>query len=191
MQESGPVTLCLRRLREGDESALEAIMPMLYDELHQVARQRLRNERRGHTLGATALVNEVYLKLVNYKQLLAEDRNQFMAVASNVMRQILIDYARTRKRVKRGGGQAPVPLDEVAPFLSDQEAEEVLMLDSVLERLNLNDERAGLVVQYRFFGGLTLDETAEVMGISKRSVQRSWIVARAWLRKEMVEEIVL
>ena len=189
MQESGTVTLWLRRLHDGDESALDELMPLIYDELHQVAKRRLRKERPGHTLGATALVNEVYLKLVNQNQLDLADRNEFMAVASRTMRNILVDYARAKKRIKRGGGQTPVPFEDVETFLSDKESEEVLALDAALDRLATNDERAGLVVQYRFFGGLTLDETADVLGISKRSVQRSWTMAKAWLRKEIAGEI--
>jgi RNA polymerase sigma factor (TIGR02999 family) len=185
MSEPGTVTLFLRRLNDGDTSALDALMPLVYDELHRVASQRLRRERPGHTLGATALVNEVYLKMVDHKLLELADRNEFLAVASRIMRNILVDYARTRRRAKRGGGLAPVPLDDVAAFLSDQEADEVLVLDEALERLMRIDERAGLVVQYRFFGGLTLDETAEHMGIAKRTIQRSWTMARAWLRMEM------
>ncbi len=191
MPEPGTVTLFLRRLNDGDTSALDELMPLLFDELHRVASQRLRGERPGHTLGATALVNEVYLKMVDHKLLEMADRNEFLAVASRIMRNILVDYARTRRRAKRGGGQANVPLDDVAAFLSDQEADEVLVLDEALERLMQIDERAGLVVQYRFFGGLTLDETAEHMGIAKRTIQRSWTMARAWLRKEMAGGISL
>ncbi len=185
MEEQGTVTRWLHRLHAGDETALEALMPLLYDELRGVARQRLRRERPGHTLGATALVNEVYLRMVNQRQLAATDRNEFLAAASGIMRNILVDYARTRNRAKRGGGQQPIPLEAVEAFLSEREAHEVLELDAAIDRLMEYDERAGLVVQYRFFGGLTLDETAEVMAISKRSVQRAWTVARAWLRMEI------
>ena len=189
MHQPGTVTHLLRRLQTGDTSALEALMPLLYDELHLAARQRLIKERPGHTLGATALVNEVYLKLVKQKQIEASDKNNFMAIASRTMRNILVDYARTRNRAKRGSGVPPVPLDEVALFLSDKESEEVLMLDTALERLYQMNERASEVVQHRFFAGLTLDETAEVMGLSKRTVQRLWVVARAWLRKEIAREV--
>ncbi|MFK7847690.1 MAG: ECF-type sigma factor [Rhodothermales bacterium] len=189
MQEPGTITRWLRRLQEGDTSAFDKLIPLLYDELHLIAKQRLRNERQNHTLGATALVNEVYLKFVNQKQLDLADRKEFMAIASTAMRNILVDYARTKKRVKRGGGQANIPLEDVDAFLSDREAEEVLLLDEALARLANIDERASQVVQYRFFGGLTLEETAEVMGISKRSVQRSWTTAKAWLRKEVAGEI--
>ena len=185
MEEPGTITLWLRRLQDGDASAYDELIPLLYDELHLIAQQRLRKERPNHTLGATALVNEVYLKFANQKQLALADRGEFMAIASTAMRNILVDYARTKKRVKRGGGVAKISLDDVDAFLSDKEADEVLALDGALARLADIDERAGQVVQYRFFGGLTLDETADIMGISKRSVQRSWTTAKAWLRKEV------
>ncbi|MEM8485324.1 MAG: ECF-type sigma factor [Bacteroidota bacterium] len=188
MQETGTVTVWLRRLSDGDASALDELVPLIYDELHRVAQHRINRERKGHTFGATALVNEVYLRLVNGKQLDMADRNDFMAVASQTMRNILVDYARKKNRVKRGGGQASVPLEKVEAFLTQEESEEVLLLDAVLTRLMDINERAGQVVQHRFFGGLTLDETAEVLGLSKRSVQRSWVVAKAWLRKEMAGE---
>ncbi len=191
MQEPGTVTQWLHRLHDGDESALENLIPLIYDELHFVAQQRLRHERAGHTFGATALVNEVYLKLVNSKQLNLADRGEFMALASSTMRNILVDYARKKKRIKRGGGKADVPFDKVEAFLSDRESDEVLVLDAALDKLAAGDERAGLVVQYRFFGGLSIEETADVMGISKRSVQRSWTIAKAWLRKEIAEHVIL
>ena len=189
MLDSGTVTYWLNQLRQGDASALEQLMPIVYDELHLVARQRLKKERPGHTFGATALINEVYLKLVDQKQLDISDRGEFMAVASRIMRNILVDYARARKRLKRGGGVKPVPLEDVEAFLSEQEVEEVLALDTALDKLALQDERASKVVQYRFFGGLTLKETADVLGVSQRSVQRSWTVARLWLRKEVASLI--
>ena len=185
MEEPGTITRWLRQLKDGDASAYDQLIPMLYDELHLIAEQRLRKERANHTLGATALVNEVYLKFVNQRQLDLKDRNEFMAIASTAMRNILVDYARTKKRAKRGGGTPNIPLELVEPFLSSQEAEEVIALDAALERLTKLNERAGQVVQYRFFGGMTLEETAAVMGISKRSVQRAWTTARAWLRKEI------
>ena len=189
MEEPGTITRWLRQLQEGDTSAFDALIPLLYDELHLVAKQRLKRERANHTMGATALVNEVYLKFVNQQQITPADRGEFMAVASQSMRNILVDYARTKKRQKRGGDQVKVSLETVEAFLSDKEAEEVLMLDGALARLAAIDERAGQVVQYRFFGGLTLDETAEIMGISKRSVQRCWNTAKAWLRKEVVGKV--
>ena len=191
MENPGTITVWLQKIQGGDASAYEELIPLLYDELHAIASQRLRKERPNHTLGATALVNELYLKFVQQKQLTTGDRSEFMAFASTAMRNILVDYARSKKRVKRGKGYNMVSLEEVDAFLSEDEAAEVLVLDSALERLSQFDERASQVVQYRFFGGLTLEETADVMGISKRTVQRSWTIARAWLRKEVSEEINL
>lgn len=189
MLAPGQVTQWLTRLGEGDEDALEHLVPLLYDELRRMARQQLRNERPGHTLNPTALVNEVYLKLVQQRQIEAGHRTQFMAVASNTMRRILVDYARMKKRLKRGGDRQPVPLDEAEPFLTDQEADEVLALDEALERLTAVNERASQVVQYRFYSGLTLDETADVLGVSVKTVQRAWLTARAWLRNEVTREL--
>ena len=191
MPTSGEVTQLLHRLDRGDDDALERLMPLLYDELRMVARKQLRRERRNHTLGTTALVNEAYLKLVGQQRLNAEDRGRFFAIAATTMRRILIDYARARKRLKRGGGQTPVPLDEAEAFLTDREADEVLALDDALERLAAVNPRGSQVVQYRFFSGLTLAETAEVMDVSVKTVQRAWVAARAWLRKEVAGELRL
>ena len=190
MTEPHTITKWLHKLREGDESALEQLMPLLYDDLHQIARQRLYRERPNHTLGATALVNEMYLKLIKQQKLNLEDRNDFFAIASRTMRNILVDYARTKKRIKRGGDAVKVSLQDVEGFLSDKEATEVLALDAALDRLATHDERASKVVQYRFFGGLTLQETADALGLSLRTVQRSWTLARAWLRKEISPDLL-
>ena len=179
------VTDLLRRWEGGDGEALDRLVPLLYADLHALARRHLRDERTGHTLNPTALVNEAYLKLVQQREVRAEDRGQFFAVAATTMRRVLVDYARAKKRIKRGGGAEAVPLDDVLPFLSQQDAEEVLALDEALARLDALDARAGRVVQYRFFGGLSLEETAEVLGVSSKTVQRSWTAARAWLRKEV------
>ena len=183
MYAPGEVTQWLRRLRDGDEAALEHLMPLLYDELRVLARKQLRYERSGHTLSTTALVNEAYLRFIEQRQLRAEDRPQFFAVAATTMRRILVDYARTRKRLKRGGGQQPVPLEDVEPFLTVEEADEVLALDAALDRLAALQPRAAQVIQCRFFSGMTLEETAQVLGISLKTAQRDWIAARAWLRK--------
>lgn len=181
----GQITLLLKRLSDGDDEALERLMPLLYDELHTLARSHLRSERAGHTLNATALVNEVYLKLVRHEVIDAANRTQFFGIASKTMRRLLCDYARTRKRLKRGGGVRPLPIDDVEHFLSDEEAGEVLALDEALTRLAAIDPRAGEVVQHRFFSGLTLAETADLLGVSLKTVQRDWSAARAWLRKEI------
>lgn len=185
MPAPGQITRWLRRLRDGDEDALERLMPLFYDELRSVARGQLRNERAGHTLSTTDLVNEAYLRLVDQRQLHAEDRPQFFAIAATTMRRILVDYARTRKRLKRGGGQTPIPLEEAERFLSAEEAEEVLAVDEALDRLALLEPRAVQVVQCRFYSGLTLAETAEALDVSVKTVQRDWVAARAWLRKEI------
>lgn len=179
------VTHLLHRLRAGDDTALEHLVPLLYDELHALARRQLRAERAEHTLNPTALVNEAYLKLMQQREVGAEDRTQFLAIAATTMRRLLVDYARTRQRQKRGGGVRPVPLDDVLPFLSDQEADEMLALDEALTRLEAINPRGSQVVQYRFFGGLSLEETAAILDVSVKTVQRSWTAARAWLRKEV------
>ncbi|MEM7244436.1 MAG: ECF-type sigma factor [Acidobacteriota bacterium] len=182
---SGDVTGWLHRLSKGDDEALDELVPLLHSELRAVARNRLRGERRDHTLGTTGLVNEAYLLLQAQQRIGAEDRNQFLAVASNTMRRLLIDHARTRKRQKRGGGEAPIPLEEVEVFLGDARAEEILELDDALDRLAVANPEGAAVVQHRYFAGYSLDETAAVMNTSVRTVQRKWLAARAWLRKEL------
>lgn len=181
----GDVTVWLHRLQEGDGEALDRLVPLLYDELREQARTRLRNERLGHTLSATALVNEVYLKLLQQNRIQAGDRQQFFAVAGNTMRRILVDYARTRKRRKRGGGESSVPLEEVEAFLSAEEAGDLLAMDEALDRLAAFNPRGAEIVRLRFFAGLTLDETAALLETSSKTVQRGWMAARAWLKKEM------
>ena len=189
MPAPGQVTQWLQHLREGDEAALEHLVPLLYDELRRMARRQLRNERPGHTLNPTALVNEVYLKLVQQRQLQAEDRTQFLAIASRTMQRVLLNYARAKKRLKRGGGQRLIPLEEADHFLTDREADEVLALDEALTRLAEANERGSQVVQCRFYSGLTLEETAQVLGVSVKTVQRDWIAARAWLRREVASDL--
>jgi RNA polymerase sigma-70 factor, ECF subfamily len=186
-----PVTLWLARWRAGDRQAIERIVPLVYDELRQVARRQLRRESRGHTLSATALVHEVYLRLLKQRQLAATDRGGFLGIAGETMRRILVDHARARKRLKRGGEEGPIPLEpgQDVPLLTDAEAEEVLAVDLALERLGKLDERALRVVECRIFAGLTLEETAQALGISAKSVQRTWTTARAWLRKEIGRDV--
>jgi len=179
---SGEITRHLERLREGDAAALDEIVPLLYGELRAIARQWLRKERQEHTFGTTALVHEAYLKLLGQQRLRVEDRGQFFAVASNTMRRLLVDYARTRKRLKRGGEEQPIPLEEVEAFLTDVEAEEVLALEEALKELEVTHPRGRQVVEHRFFGGLSVEETAEALRVSRKTVQRDWIAVRAWLR---------
>ena len=187
MMPEGQVTEWLSRWRAGDREAPERVVPLVYNELRRVARRQLRRESAGHTLSATALVHEVYLRLVLQRQLAATDRNAFLAIAAQTMRRILVDHARARSRLKRGGDDHPIRLevgDEV-PLLTDREVDEVLAIDMALERLAQVDERAHRVVECRIFAGLTLEETAQALGISTKSVQRTWTAARAWLRKEI------
>ncbi len=189
MLAPGQITQWLKRLREGDEAALEHLVPLLYDELRQLARRQLRNERPGHTLNPTALVNEAFLRLVQQRQIKAAVRTQFLAIAGRTMWRILVNYARDKKRLKRGGGHRPIPLDEADRFLTDQEADEVLALDEALDRLTKVNPRGSEVVRCRFYSGLSLEETAEVLGVSVKTVQRDWIAARAWLRREVSSDL--
>ena len=183
------LTIWLGKLAEGDEAALDHVMRVLYDEIRLMARQRLRHERADHTLGATALVNEMYLKLASQRRIQAEDRMQFMGVAAVTMRRVLVDYARARTRAKRGGGEQPVPLDEVEPFLSIEESDEILALDAAISRLADLDARAARIVEQRFYAGLSVAETAQLLGVSTKTVQREWVAARAWLRKEVARQL--
>jgi RNA polymerase sigma factor (TIGR02999 family) len=183
------LTIWLGRMNEGDASALDQVIRLLYDEMRTLARQRLRTERPDHTLAATALVNEMYLKLSAQRRINAADRVQFMGVAAVTMRRVLVDYARTRTRAKRGGGVQPVPLEDVEPFLSIEESDEILALDAAIDRLSALDDRAAKVVVQRFYAGLSVEETAQLLGVSTKTVQREWVVARAWLRKEVAREL--
>ncbi len=188
---SGPISTCLARLRAGERDALDQLFPFIYDELKVVARSQLSREATGHTLGATALVHEAYVRLADRERLVAEDRGEFLAVASQAMRRILIDHARARRRVKRGSGRIPVPLEEIEALMTDESATELLALDDALTRLAAVHERAALVVERRFFGDLTLEETAASLGVSLKTVQRDWLLARAWLRKEIEPDVAV
>lgn len=171
------------------ERKADALVPLVYHELRRLARRHLRAERQGHTLRTTALVHEAYLRLAEQHSLAGGERTQFFAAASTTMRRVLVDYARSHNRLKRGGGTEPVALDEVAELLTDEDCDELVALDDALDRLNLMNPRAATVVQNRFFGGLSLDETAELLGVSPKTVQRDWIAARAWLRKEVAHDL--
>jgi RNA polymerase sigma factor (TIGR02999 family) len=178
-------------LTAGDPEALDRIVRALYDELRDLARRRLRDERSGHTLQATALVNEAYLRLSRENRISAESRTRFLAVASNTMRRILVDYARARGRAKRGGGAERVPLENVEAFLTDEEADEILALEDALVRLSQANPRGARVVELRFFAGLDMEEIAGLLEVSSKTVQRDWIAARAWLRKEVAADLGL
>ncbi len=189
MSESNPgaVTLWLRRWHDGDRGALEHVVPLVYEELRQAARRQVSREPAANTLSATALVHEVYLRLRHRRLIAGGDRQAFLAVASQTMRRILVEHARHRRRLKRGGDRPPLSIDacDELPLVSDGEVDELLALDAALGTLARMDERAARVVEYRIFAGLTLDETAQALEVSTKTVQRTWMTALAWLRKEI------
>ncbi len=187
--ESGEITGLLLDAAKGNRLAFDRLVPLVYDELRGIAHGRLRLERPGHTLNTTALVHEAWLKLAGQTRVAWQNRSHFFAVASEAMRRILIDYAKQRRAGKRGDGAIHLPLEdaELVPdaWLSDADAEELIAMDDALRRLAEFNPRGSRIVQYRFFGGMAEAEVAEVMGISERSVRRSWTIARAWLRREL------
>jgi RNA polymerase sigma factor (TIGR02999 family) len=183
-----PVTVWLSRWRSGQQDALEHIVPLVYDELRQVARRQLSRERLPHALSATTLVHETYLRLLGQRQLQASDRPGFLAVVGCTMRRILVDEARRRNRLKRGGNEPPLALEDEPAAFADVDADEVLALDALLERLAAMNERAARIVEYRIFAGFTLEETASALDVSVKTVQRTWSTARAWLRKELARD---
>lgn len=189
---SDDLTADFRRLAEGDTEALDRVVRCLYDELRDIARRHLRNERPGHTLQTTALVNEAYVRLARQYRIGVESRTQFFAVAATTMRRVLIDYARTRGRKKRGGEHPErVPIEDAESLLTIEQADELLALEEALTRLSQVNERAAKVVEYRFFAGLSLEEIGTVLGVSAKTAQREWIAARAWLRKEVARDLGL
>lgn len=183
------VTACLDRLRAGETGALDLLLPLVYDELRALAGAQLRDERTGHTLSATALVHEAYVRLAARDQLSPRDRSHFFALAAQSMRRVLVEHARARRRQKRGEGRDAIPLHEVEALVGDQAADELIALDEALDRLARVSPRAAQVVERRFFAGLTLEEVAESLGVSSRTVKREWLRARAWLRKEVAADL--
>jgi RNA polymerase sigma factor (TIGR02999 family) len=179
-QSQKTITKLLISLGAGERSAVDKLFPMVYHELRQLAQSQLKGERKHHTLNATALVHEAYLKLVDKSEANWRNRAQFFAVAAKSMRQILIDYARKRKAEKRGGNLPLVTFDEQS-VKREARAEELVALDEVLRELQKSEQRASTVVELKFFGGLTYEEIAEVLGISVPTVRRDWRFAQAWL----------
>ncbi len=178
------ITGLLHRFQSGDEVARAALIDAVYGELRAIANRHMNREREGHTLQATALVNEAYLKLVNLKAADWQGRAHFFAVAARVMRQILVDHARQRLAGKRGGGVLLMPLNEALAFAPDSPSK-LLEVDEALTRLAAEDELVGKVVELRFFGGLSVEETAHVLNVPKRTVEREWTFGRAWLKTEL------
>jgi RNA polymerase sigma factor (TIGR02999 family) len=180
------VTAMLADLTGGNAAIVSALMPLVYDELHRLAENQLRRERRDHTLGATALIHEAYLKLVDQDRVSWQNRAHFLGVAAQAMRRILINYAQQRKAQKRGGDIVATTFDDdLVPRAC--RADYLLDLDDALNRLKVLSARQSAVVEYHFFGGLTHDEIAEVLGVSVPTVRRDWRLARAWLSKELSE----
>lgn len=171
----------------GDASALERLMPLVYDELKRMAHRYMRGERVGHTLQTTALVNEAYMRLVNWKDVNWQNRAQFFAVSAQMMRRILVDFARERQYQKRGGGALQVSLSEAAAFAQARETD-LVSLDDALTALAKLDQRKAQMVEMRFFGGLSIAEVAEVLNVSEETVNRDWRLAKVWLLRELSQE---
>ena len=182
---SPQITQLLLAWGKGDETALETLMPMVYDELRRVAARHLRRQRPGHTLQTTALVNEAYLRLIDSSQVGWQNRAHFFAVSAQLMRRILVDFARSRQYLKRGGGAQQVSLDE-ALVVAPERSADLLELDEALTRLGALNPRQAQVVELRYFGGLSEEETAEALKVSLRTVQRDWNLARLWLYRQIV-----
>ena len=178
------ITQLLVRWREGDQRALDELMPLVYDELRRLAAHYMRGERPGHTLQTSALVNEAYLRLAGQEEIQWQSRAHFFAIAAQAMRRILVDHARRRGGQKRGGGAPKVALDE-ALIISADRAAEVVALDEALTRLAEVDPRKSRVVELRFFGGLSVEDTAEVLSVSPGTVMREWTFIKAWLKREI------
>ena len=178
------VTELLLSWRQGDAAALDRLIPVVYDELRRVARRHLRGETPGHALQSTALVHEVYLRLVDLDSMTLNNRTHFFALAARLMRQILVDHARRQRADKRGGGATMVSLDGALPKALPPSVD-VLALDQALVALSSTDDRQCKVVELRFFAGLNIDETAEALGVSTATVEREWALAKAWLFRRL------
>ena len=178
------VTALLAELGKGNQTAAEKLIPLVYDELKRLARAHMRRERADHTLQTTALVHEAYLKLVRQEEVRWQGRSHFFGIAAHVMRRILIDHARGHLRKKRGGADIVLPLDEVVAF-SPEHSQELVRLDEALDRLATLDSRQSRIVELRFFGGMSVEETASYLGISAKTVKRDWALAKAWLHAEV------
>jgi len=178
------ITRLLVAWSDGDEAALAELTPLVYEELHRLAHHYMSGERPGHTLQTTALVNEAYIRLIDWKTVRWQNRAHFFAVSAQLMRRILVDFARVRGYQKRGGGIRALELDDAAT-LSDSKSPDLVALDEALTSLALLDPRQSSVVELRFFGGLTNEEAAEVLKVSAGTVRRDWSLARAWLHREL------
>ncbi|HYB32944.1 MAG TPA: sigma-70 family RNA polymerase sigma factor [Steroidobacteraceae bacterium] len=179
---AGETTRLLSQWRAGDQTAFDRLLPIVYEELRRLASSYMRAEHPNHLLQTTALVHEAYLRLVDHPDLNYETRNHFFAAAAQVMRHVLVDYARARCRAKRGGGVPPVPLEDVA-VISPDRAEELIAVDAALASLMAFDQRKGRIFELRHFAGLSVEEAAQVLHVSSATVARDWRMAKAWLRR--------
>ena len=184
MSEPSEITKLLKAWEKGDKDALDKLMPLVMDELRKLAKRYLRQEKSGHLLQTTALVNELYLKLVDQKSVNWQNRSHFFAFSAICMRQILIDYAKSQIAEKRGGKIQHLPLDEIQ-IVTPEKSAELLALDEALKVLEKQDKRKSQIVEMRYFGGFTVEETAEILHIGVRTVERDWQMAKAWLKKEI------
>jgi RNA polymerase sigma factor (TIGR02999 family) len=178
------VTQLLVAWSNGDEAARDELIPLVYEELHRLAHHYMNGERTGHTLQTSALINEAFVRLVDQRDVYWQNRSHFFGIAAQMMRRVLVDYARSRQYQKRGGDAVQVSLNEEL-IVSNEQTAEVVALDDALKSLATFDERKCRIVELRFFAGLSIEETAQVLGISAGTVMREWTVAKAWLRKEI------
>jgi len=185
MNQSHQITELLREWGDGDRSAFDELMPLVYAELHQQAARLLRNERRCDTLQTSALIHEAYLRLVAHTDIHWQSRTQFFAVAAQVMRHILVDHARAKHREKRGGEAVKLPLEDACAFAIDEQNIDLIALDEALNRLAQIDEQQVRLVELRYFSGLSLEAAADALNISRATVARDWNMARAWLHREL------
>jgi RNA polymerase sigma factor (TIGR02999 family) len=183
-QPQHEITQLLRSWSDGDSGALEKLTPLVLGELHRLAVRYVAREKPDHTLQATGLVNEAYIRLIDWQNVRWQNRGHFFGVSAQVMRRILVDYARSRLYAKRGGGAREVPLDE-APAIADRSLNGLLDIDRALDRLAAIDPRTAQVIELRYFGGFSVEETAEIIGVSPITVIRSWNFAKAWLLREL------
>lgn len=184
--DSTEINLLLDQYRDGQTEGFEKLMALVYDDLRKLASWQLQSERPDHTLQPTALVHEVYLKMASQKPVEWQNKAHFFALAAQIMRHILVDYARTRQREKRGGAQTNISLEDALNHSSPSDPQ-LLALDEALNALAEKDPRKSLIVEMRYFGGLSIEETAEALGVSATTVRREWTMAKAWLRREMRE----
>lgn len=184
-QKSPAITQLLHRWREGDTAAFDDVIEYVYKDLKRRANAYLRRERQDHTLQPTGLVHEAFIKLVDKREIEWQDRNHFLAVAALAMRRILVDHARGRNREKRGGQFEDIPLEDAGPAAASLPSIDLIALDEALNKLAAFDERQAKIVELKYFGGMTLEETASILNISEVTVKRDWQIARAWLRNEL------